>query len=167
MGCLGVHFALSPDEVATLKSLDEDENRLNHIREVVEEDYFLNHSELLAQSDKAWDAMHRGLADGELTWDGGQYPLNHVVLAGESLYDGDDYIASLKTPDQVRDIASTLATLTESAFRRRYFAIDPQDYGMALSEEDFGYTWTNFESVRALYQRAALDGRYVLFTADQ
>jgi hypothetical protein len=28
--------------------------------------------------------MHHTLADGELTWEGGDYPLNHTVLAGRT-----------------------------------------------------------------------------------
>src|SRR5262245_10709156 len=52
------------------------------------------------------------LADGELTWAGGDYPLNHTVLAGKLLYTGDDYIMSLKTPAQVKDVAVVVAGLT-------------------------------------------------------
>ncbi len=167
MSCLGVHFALTEDEVATLRAIDDEQDRISHIQEVIEEDYFSNHQDLLAQSDKAWDAMHRALADGELTWDGGKYPLNHVVLAGELLYTDSDYIVSLKTPQQVRDIAAALPAITEADFRKRYFAIDSHSYGMDLTEEDFGYVWDWFQSVRGLYSRASVEGRYVLFTADQ
>jgi hypothetical protein len=74
---------------------------------------------------------------------------------------------SLKTPEQVRDIASALATIDEAEFRRRYFQIDAKSYGFPLSDEDFGYTWDWFQGVRDLYERAAKDGRFVLFTADQ
>jgi hypothetical protein len=167
MGCLGVHFALSEAEVETLREIDEEQDRISHVQEVIEEKYFANHKDLLAQSDKAWDAMHRVLADGELTWDGGDYPLNHVILAGELLYTESDYIMSLKNPGQVKDIAAALAPLTAEDFRRRYFSIDPETYGMDLSEEDLTYTWEWFQSVRELYIRAAAVGRYVLFTADQ
>jgi len=167
MGCLGVHFALSENEVAALRAIEDEQERLEHLQEVIEEDYFSNHEEYLAQSDKAWDAMHRTLADGRLTWDGGEYPLNHVVLGGELLYTESDYIMSLKTPQQVRDIAAALPGITESEFRRRYFAIHAGSYGVPLSEEDFGYTWDWFQGVRELYLRAAKEGRYVLFSADQ
>jgi hypothetical protein len=85
MSCLGVHFALTENEAGHLRSLDNDQARLNHLQEVIEQTYFDEYPELKAESDKAWDAMHRTLADGQLTWDGGEYPLNHVVLAGELL----------------------------------------------------------------------------------
>lgn len=167
MSCLGVHFALSDIDVAALREFEDEQDRLSHLQEVIEEEYFANHEDLVAQSDKAWDAMHRVLADGELTWDGGAYPLNHVVLAGELLYAESDYIMSLKTPAQVKDISTALTAVTEIDFRERYFAIDPQSYGMELNEEDLAYTWDGFQSVRDLYARAAADGRYILFTADQ
>ena len=112
--------------------------------------------------------MHRTLADGQLSWDGGEYPLeSRRSCRRVALHRVRDYIISLKTPQQVRDIAAALPAITEAEFRRRYFAIDADSYGCPLTEEDFGYTWEYFQSVRELYQRAATEGRFVLFTADQ
>jgi hypothetical protein len=167
MSCLGVHFALTEKEAAHLRSLDDEQARLEHLQEVIEETYFGELPDLKAESDKSWDAMHRALADGQLSWDGGQYPLNHTVLAGELLYTGSDYIMSLKAPHQVRDIAAALPAITEEEFRRRYFTIDAKSYGVPLSDEDFRYTWDSFQGVRDLYTRAAKEGRFVLFSADQ
>src|SRR5690349_17902595 len=116
MSCLGVHFALTEKEAAHLRSLGDEQARLDHLQETIEETYFGEHPDLKAESDKAWDAMHRTLADGQLTWDGGEYPLSHVVLAGELLYTDSDYIMSLKTPQQVRDIATALPAITEAEF---------------------------------------------------
>jgi hypothetical protein len=166
MSCLGVHFALTEKEVEHLRSFDDEQERLSHLQEVIEDSYISEESLFAAESDKSWD-VHRTLADGEMSWDGGDYPLNHAVLAGELLYTDSDYIMSLKTPQQVRDIAAALPAVTEAEFRRRYFAIDPESYGMPLSEEDFEYTWDWFQGVRDLYTRAAQEGRFVLFTADQ
>jgi hypothetical protein len=90
MSCLGVHFALTHEEVAVLRSIASEEDRLQHLQEVIEEEYLAAESaeKPFAESDKAWDAMHRVLTDGHLTWDGGIYPLNHAVLAGDLLYTG-------------------------------------------------------------------------------
>ena len=158
---------MTEEQAAHLRSLDEEQDRRSHVQEVIEEQYLAGDKQFAAESDKSWDAMHRTLADGELTWDGGEYPLNHVVLAGELLYTDSDYIMSLKTPQQVRDIAAALTAITEADFHRRYFAIDSVSYGFPLSEEDFRYTWDWFQDVRDLYLRASKEGRYVLFTADQ
>lgn len=167
MGCLGVHFSLSAEEAQRLRDFEVEDDRLEYVRETLEEEYFAEHKDRLAQSDKAWDAMHRTLADGLLTDDGGDYPLNHVILGGERLYLDPDYIMVLKTPEQVRDVAAVLPAIDEAEFRRRYFAIDAYDYGPELGEDDFGYTWSNFEDVRSFWLRAASEGRFVLFTADQ
>ena len=147
MSCLGVHFALTEKEAAHLRSLGDEQARLDHLQGVIEGTYFNEHPDLKAESDKAWDAMHRALADGELTWDGGNYPLNHVVLAGELLYTDSDYIMSLKTPQQVRDIAASLSAITEAEFRHRYFSISPKSYSTPLSEEDVQYTWAFQERI--------------------
>jgi Domain of unknown function (DUF1877) len=167
MGCRGVHFALTNAEVEHLRSLPSERDRLAYVVEDLEDTYFGEREAYLAESDKAWDAIHRSLADGELTWDGGKYPLNHVVLGGELLYTQPDYIMSLKSPEQVRDIATVLPAMTEGNFRRRYFAINPDSYDSQLNDEDFGYTWQWFQNVRRLYLKAAGEGLHVLFTADQ
>jgi hypothetical protein len=166
MGCLGVHFSLSADEVQAFRDIEESE-RVDYLSNVVEEKYFAEQPERKAESDKAWDAMHRTLSDGDLAWDGGDYPLNHVVLGGERLYHDSDYIMVLKTPEQVRDVAAAILDMTEPEFRRRYFAIDTESYGLPVDEEDFGYTWGWFEGVHEFWMRAASEGRYVLFTASQ
>ena len=167
MSCLGVHFALTEKEAALLSLLGDNRARLNHLQEVIEAAYFDQQPEYKAESDKSWDAMHRALAGGQLTWTCGDYPLNHTVLAGELLYTDSDYVMSLKTPQQVRDIAAALPGITEADFRRLYFAIDAKNYGFPLSDQDFRYTWNWFQGVRELYIKAAEGGRFVLFTADQ
>jgi len=163
----GVHFALTEPEVQLLLEQTTEDDLLNLVVEQFEERYFTESPEWLAESDKAWDAMHRILTDGELSLDNGTYPLNHVILGGEFLYGSDDYIMSLKKPQQVTDIAEALAKFSESEFRARYFEIDEEDYEAEVSEDDYEYTRSWFLNVLDLYQRAAGTGRSVLFTADQ
>jgi len=168
VSCLGVHFALSKEDLDALLAFESDDERLEFLQEEIEERYFQDEDGgWKAESDKSWDAMHRLLADGSLDPNGGTYPLNHAVLGGRSLYGDDDFIVSLKTPEQVRDIAAALAALTIEQARERFDAIDPDDFGMDLGDDGFDYTWDWFEGVRALYARAATAGPAVVFTADQ
>ncbi|ESQ74088.1 hypothetical protein ABAC402_15665 [Asticcacaulis sp. AC402] len=167
MSCLGVHFALTADDVAALQGISGEQERLAFLQEELEERYFAGPAEYIAQSDKSWDAMHRTLSDGELTSDEGTFPLNHTVLAGTPLYSADDYIMSLKTPEQVRAVASAIEHLTIADFRQAYERIDAASYEGEIGDEDFTYTWEWFQHVRVLYLRAAAEGRFVLFTADQ
>jgi hypothetical protein len=167
MSCLGVHFALTAEDVAALEALEDDQERLAFLQEELEERYLNEQKSYAAESDKSWDAMHRALSDGQLSWTGGAYPLNHTVLAGKLLYSEDDYIMSLKTPEQVQAIAAALEGLTEAQFRERYNNIDRKSYDGEVGDEDFEYTWSWLQGVRGLYKTAAAEGRFVLFTADQ
>jgi Domain of unknown function (DUF1877) len=167
MSCLGVHFALPQNEIDKLRAFPDDTSRLDYLKEEIEESYFTDHPELVVESDKAWDAMHRVLTGGELTWNEIDYPLSHVILGGADLYSEPDYIMSLKTPKQVQDIATALPSMLEPEFRERYFAIDAESYGLPLSEEDFLYTWEYFQAVREFFLRISGQNHYVLFTADQ
>lgn len=164
MGSLGVHFALTDDqEHRLLAAVDDNEAVLAVVDEI--EDHW--DEAWLAESDQAWDAMHRALSNGTLFYDEGEYPLNRTVLGGRHLYDGDDYVVSYVDAKDVKAVAAALAPLTREAFRARYDAIDPDDYDGELGDEDFKATWERFAAVRDLYKRAADAGRSVVFTVDQ
>lgn len=167
MSCLGVLFSLDNQTVDKLKSFESDEDRLNYLQMEIEEVYFDKFPDKICELDKAWDAIHRTLTDGKLEWSNGGYPLNHVILGGEILYFGQDYIMSLKTPDQVKDIFKGLAQVTKETFRNNYFKIDKDSYGFDTTEEDFDYTWEWFSQSVAFWKLASGEERYVLFTADQ
>jgi hypothetical protein len=167
MAFLGVLFSLDEKTVLKLKSFESDGDRLNYLQEEIEEDLMSNHPDKFAELDKSWDALHRSLTDGKLEWSNGTFPLNHVVLAGELLYHEDDYIMSLKTPEQVLKIANAIGAITEENLREGYNKIDSQAYGFELTDEDFEYTWTWFQESLEFWKKAATEKRYVLFTVDQ
>ena len=117
MSYLGVLFSLDKKTVDQLKSFSDDEDRLDYLQGDIEEIYFEDHPEWVCELDKAWDAIHRTLTDGNLEWKNGEYPLNHFILGGEILYSQDDYIISLKSPQQVSDIYNALAKVTAEQFK--------------------------------------------------
>jgi hypothetical protein len=166
MACLGVHFALDEKEVHALKSQPTDAIRLEYLQDM-EEAFFDDHPEWVVESDKAWDAIHRALTDGRIEWDNGSFPLSHVILGGERIYEPDDWIMTLKTSWEVQEIARALCEITDAQFRQGYSLIEARDYGFAVNEHDCEYTWSWFQRVRDLYYRAAKANRYVLFTASQ
>ena len=167
MAYLGVLFSLSKAEVQKLKSFSLDEDRLDYLQEEIEESYFEDYPERLAELDKSWDALHRSLTNGKLEWDNGTFPLNHTILGGELIYHQQDYIRTLKTPDQVKAIFSEIKNITESELRNGYDKIDTKDYGFELTDEDFEYTWDWFKQSVDFWEKANSENRYVLFTADQ
>lgn len=166
MACRGVLFAIDIETADALRAVDSDSKRVEYIQEVIEEDYFANYNEWLAETDSSWDWMHRALTDGELDRDNGAYPLNHVIMGGESLHVGSDYIITLKTPQQVADVAAALPGITEESFAEGFRQIDESELNTGF-EEDFEYTWDYFNEVREFWLRAAGLGRFVLFTVGQ
>jgi len=80
MAYRGVHFAITHEEVAQLRSLHDESNRLDWLQEEIEEKYFSELPEFKAESDKAWDALHRLLGDGDLTYDSGPEPLRFLLF---------------------------------------------------------------------------------------
>ncbi len=67
---LGVHFTLETADVTSLLAAPDDDSRISFLEEQIEERYFTT-PEYVAESDKAWDAMHRALAGGQLSYESG------------------------------------------------------------------------------------------------
>jgi hypothetical protein len=161
VGCRGVHFALTPEETARIRSALDDEDLMAGI-EAIEERW---DRDWLLETDKAWDAIHRCLTDGTLAY--GVSPLHKCILGEDNLHEGDDYIVNLLEPDEVKEVAAAIRDIDEPTMRRSYFAIDPDDYDSPLSEEDFGYTWGNFQDLQEFFEKAARHDRAVVFTVSQ
>jgi hypothetical protein len=164
MPCRGVHFAITLDQLASVLAASND----GDLMKVIERIEVPWDKEYLAESDKAWDAIHRCLTDGSLLYESGEHPLNHVICGGRQLHHGEDYTVSLVTPEQVKDVSTAIDPLAEHWMRERYFSLlKPESHYGEVGEEDFEYTWTWFENIRDLYRKAAAGGRAVIFTVDQ
>lgn len=169
MSCLGVLFAVPEDVVKHIRALPMAQ-RPEYISDELEEEYFEEYPERTVELDKAWDAIHRSLTDGTLSFDCESYPLGGAVLGGELLYyDGDkydDYIITAKSPSMVRELYSWLVKLTKKQFREGYSKID-ETYPDELSGEDLEYSWEYLQDSIPFFRLAAEKDLWVLFTADQ
>jgi len=101
MACRGVYFALTDEDAKRVLAVAGD-----------------------AETDKAWDAMHRCLTDGRLSFEA-DTPRAMCVLGGRQLHDGDDYIVSFVTPEQVRQVAAAIRDIDETWMRQRYLPFQP------------------------------------------
>jgi hypothetical protein len=162
MACRGVHFALTADEESRLLSAQGDAEVMAVV-EAVEETW---DNDWFQETDKAWDAIHRCLTDGTLSYDSST-PLHKCILGGRQLHEGDDYIVAYLTAEDVRDVAAAIGDIDEGRMRRRYDTLSTTDYGDYVSDEDFEYTWSYFEGVQSFFRKAAESGRAVIFTVDQ
>ncbi|MCA8912298.1 MAG: YfbM family protein [Planctomycetes bacterium] len=167
MGCLGVHFAITEEQAHALIAATDDEAVMAIIEDIEEETWEeAKEAGLLAETDKAWDAIHRCLTNGRMTWDGGEEPLKWAILGGRRMYDGDEYIVTLIDPQQVQAVAEALKDIDEAELRSRYDYM-ADDYWVEKNDEDFEYTWHWFQNAKQFFQTAAKAGRYVVFTAEQ
>jgi hypothetical protein len=163
MAARGVHFALTADEEARLVDVpDADDEHFIEVLSEIEEQW---DRDWLVETDKAWDAIHRCLTDGTLSY--GHEPLEKCVLGTGHIYEGDDYIVNFLEAAEVKEVAEAIQDIDREWMRSKYNAIDPADYGQPRSEEDFEYTWSNFVDLRAFFQKAAKHNRAVVFSADQ
>lgn len=163
MSCLGGFRAITREELDKLRAVPRADRVPDYLDEMETVDIF--------DVDKAWDAIHRALTNGKLEYGNANVPGCWVILGGEVLR-GDqvgeeDYIVVCKSPAMVRRVDKFLQGLTEKKFRKLYFAIDPEEYGFELSEDDFEYTWSNLEGSFPFWHSAAEKGLWVLFDVDQ
>jgi hypothetical protein len=167
MSCLGVLFSIDQKTVDLIKELPSDEELIDYVKEVIEENYFENKPQWVAELVKTWDAMHRSLTDGQLEFDNGDFPLSHVILGGESLCEDEGYIIVLKMNEQVAEIAKAVSQLSKEKFSKGYYLINPDEYDGEVDDEDFENTWQWFKDSKEFWQKAAQENRSVLFTVDQ
>ena len=163
MSCLGGFRAITEEELKKLRAVPRADRLPDYLDEMETADTY--------DVDKSWDAMHRALTGSRLEFGNAPAPGCWVVLGGEVLR-GDregeeDYLVVCKSPQQVRQVDQFLQGMTEEAFRKLYFAIDPDAYGCPLDEEDFAYTWENLSGSRPFWHSAAEKGLWVLFDVDQ
>ena len=163
MACRGVFFAITPAQAEALESAEDDDDLMALVEEIEE----AWEADNVAECDKAWDAMHRSLTDGQLEYGNGPHPLSLCVLGPNQLYEGDDYIVSLVSPSQVVEVSTALQAITVEWFREQYRTVVPHDYAPEYGDDDMEYTWEWFQGVRELYAKAAARGRAIVFTVDQ
>lgn len=168
MSALGVLFAVGGEIIEKLRKMPLEERPV-FISEELEELYFEDYPECTYELDKSWDAMHRALSDGRLSFDGTD-PLSLAIMGGERLYfdeSHDDYIITAKSPEQVAEISEALSALTDELFTERYNAIPDSEYGDLKSPDDLEYTLEYLRDSIPFWTYAAKQGLWVLFTADQ
>lgn len=170
MACRGVHFALKKGQEEKLLSLETDAEVMEYVQEELEEAW---DEPWVLETDKAWDAIHRCLTDGSLQSKGNDIR-EKCILGGRSLYEGDDYIISYITADDVRAVSEVIEDIDEQTFRGKFFGLkkkflwfDRTDYQGPLDEDDFEYSRANFEELRVFFKKAADAGYAMIFTVDQ
>ena len=164
MACRGVHFALDPvDEARVLEASDDEE-----LMQVIESLETRWDRDWLVQTDKAWDAIHRTVTDGELLYDNGEYPLKLMICGGKQLFLGDGYTVSFISRHGVGEVAAQTGLMGRDWFRERCYRMlrTARDYGGVIGDEDFEYAWQYFEPLKAFFNKVGASGLSAIFTVD-
>jgi hypothetical protein len=158
----GYHFALSRDNAKRVFAATDDAALLALAEE------FRNSKEMqkngqVVDTKQWWDPIHRSLTDGTLDPEGGEMPLNHVVLGGKQLAKGTDYFMNLVRPDLTPFVAEALHDMKEPDFRQKYFALGASNYGVPLTEKEYALIWHKVQELRTFFEYCAEERFAVLF----
>ena len=173
MACRGVFFALTKQEEEELLAAPDSDAVVEIITEEIEERW---DREWLVEMDKSWDAIHRCLGDGSLRRSQPSIT-SKAVLGGKQLSSSPDWIISYLTAEEVKQVAVAVAAIDQPEFRRRYYGLKKKflgipwinwsEYDGPIGEEDFEYSWSNFEEMRRFFSKAAAAHRAIVFSVDQ
>lgn len=147
-------------------SLTSNAERLEYIQEGIEAAWDEEHS---LETDKAWDAIHRCLTDGNLTLAATDNPLGKLIVGGQQLYsDTQNYIINFVDHSELPEISEALKTVTKEWMKVRYDSLRDTDYPQEfISDQDWQYTWDWFSGIPDFIGRTDREGRSVIFTVDQ
>ena len=159
----GFHIALSREHAKRLFGQKDDENLRKFLDELITSPEMKKTGRLF-DSGCTWDAMHRCLTEGELDPAGGEFPLNHAVLGGKQLHQGNDYVAALIRPDMTTFIAEALGDVKEEDLRKSFFGL-PASYQQPKDEKSFMAIWLALQNLKDFYDAASESLEAVVFTA--
>ncbi|MEX1108232.1 MAG: YfbM family protein [Dongiaceae bacterium] len=168
MARLGVHFVLTDEQLKRLLSFENDEDRLNYVKEDIEEAW---DAENLHEIDKAWYALHRCFTGPQAyAWpdvddEAGSYPLNLCFFGGKSLYGQPEYGINLIEPGPLHDLVQALEPLDREWFDKA-FRENCQGCWPADDDDAREYFWENFVSLKEFFGRTDGKGQSLIFTVD-
>ena len=159
----GHHIALSREHAKRVFANKDDASLPPLIAELLGDKSLKANSQILDVK-RAWDATHRCFTEGALDPEGGEFPLNHVILGGKKLHNGDDYVAVVVRPDMVTFIAEALRDVKEPDFRKAFFALGEKGYDQPINEKEYSYIWHMVQEIRAFFEFCDEERFAVLFT---
>ena len=163
MSGLGAYIVLTREDAKELFA-QEDDASVRAVTERLRNSPKHRDADLVLDCGTCWDPLHRALTDGTLTHDTDDFPLDHCVLGGRRLYQGDDFEAILIRPDIVPHVAAGLHDLKRAEFTEKYMTLDPELYGKQPTEAEADETWAMLKLVRQMFEDAGNEHAAILFT---
>ncbi len=159
----GYHIALSRDYAKRVFAAKDDPSLPPLLEELLSDKSLRENAQIL-ELKRTWDPIHRCLTEGTLDPEGGEFPLNHVILGGKKLHHASDYAAVVIRPDMVTFIAEALRELREPDFRKRYFALAEHSFDQPLNDKEYAYVWHMVQEIRTFFEFCDEERFAILFT---
>lgn len=160
MRFVGVHYAITAEQRDGLLGKTDDAAKMEYFGGI-EEAFEDEHGQVTSD---AWEAIHCCLTDNPMPDSkAGEPPLNLAVLGGQQVLKSEKaHIIRLVEADQVKEVAAALKGLDRDWMDGMFAKHSPDD-----GKDVIDATWDWFDLMRGFFNRAAKNGRAVLFTADQ
>lgn len=162
MARLGMLYAITDEALEQLKAQDIDE-MYDYMLEEIEEELF-NTPEAF-ELDKAWEGVQFCLGGG--TWnEENKIPYN-VVFGGELILDHNDYVISLKKPEDIKEIVAFLeANNLQEIIKNNFDKIPEEEYTLPKDEDNLNYLLGWSQGLLEFYKNALDKQLNVIFTVD-
>jgi Domain of unknown function (DUF1877) len=158
----GYHFALSRDNAKKVFAVTDPKGFLTLFDEFKNSKDMQKNDQIL-ENKRTWDAIHRALTEGELDPQGGEMPLNHVILGGKPVNAGEDYFAAVVRPDLTPFLSEALHDMKESDFRQKYFALQNTSYSQPINEKEYALVWHQVQEIRSFLEFCSEERFAILF----
>ncbi|MEO6810308.1 MAG: DUF1877 family protein [Isosphaeraceae bacterium] len=165
----GYHLALDREQTDQLLSFDDGSDLLDWVSELFEGAWTGKDKTPIEGGHKDWNVLLGCLTNGTYDPKGGAYPLNLCFFGGRLLVQGGS-IVNLVMPDDVGHVAEALAKIDKHDFRERYTRVPSDDLfhrETGAKDDEYQYElYAQMCKLKTFYQRAAQEGRAVIFYTD-
>ena len=162
MARLGMLYAITDEVLAQLKAQDIDQ-MYDYMLEEIEEELFDTPEAF--QINKAWEGVQFCLGEG--TWNEENKVPYNVVFGGELILDHNDYVISLKKPEDIKEIVAFLEINNlQEIIKNNFDKIPEEDFTLPKDEDCFDFLLGWSEGLLEFYKNALDKGLNVIFTVD-
>ena len=162
MARLAMLYAITDEALAQLEAQDIDQ-MYDYMGEEIEEKLFDTPEAF--ELDKAWEGIQFCL--GGDTWnEENKIPYN-VVFGGELILDHNDYVISLKKPEDIKEIVAFLeANNLQEIIKNNFDKIPEEEYTLPKDEDNLNYLLGWSQGLLEFYKNALDKQLNVIFTVD-
>lgn len=164
MSTAGFHLALPRDAAKQLFGCKTDEALREFVETYVRCDSHRSDG-LVLETGSVWQDIHRLFSDGTLNPAAGEFPLNHCILGGRQLHQGEQFVVALVRPDMTAHVAEAIEQLDREKLHQRYLGVNAAAPDSTVATEDFIETWQALVHIGRFFAAAAQQRHAVVFAA--